>query len=94
LPAVDLQIAMRDDAVAPKATAVLGAAQRAVESTKPWVSLVGAAVAGVEPSANSAAQAATEADTGRNRCEMGIVFHRSTTGAPSASADTESVPIR
>jgi hypothetical protein len=40
-----LQIATRDSAVLPNATAVLGAAQRAEESTKPRASVDGSAAA-------------------------------------------------
>jgi hypothetical protein len=52
------QIATRDVAVLPKATAVSGAAQRAVESTKPSASVAGPAVAAGTPTPSSTQHAA------------------------------------
>jgi hypothetical protein len=52
-----LQIATRDSAVLPNATAVLGAAQRALESTKPRASVAGSAAASGVPMAKSAEDA-------------------------------------
>jgi hypothetical protein len=53
-----LQIATCEFAVLPNATAVLGAAQRAVESTKPRASVDGSAAANGVPIANSVQHAA------------------------------------
>jgi hypothetical protein len=53
-----LQIATRESAVLPNATAVLGAAQRAAESTKPRESVDGSAAAGGVAIANTAQHAA------------------------------------
>jgi hypothetical protein len=52
-----LQIATREVAVLPKTTAVSGAAQRAVESTKPRVSVEGSAAADGTSKASSAENA-------------------------------------
>src|ERR1700752_2577758 len=54
LPVEVLQIATFEVAVLPKATAVSGAAQRAVESTKPRASVEGSAGADGTPKTNSA----------------------------------------
>jgi hypothetical protein len=58
LPLGVWQIATRDVAVLPKATAVSGAAQRAVESTKPSASVAGSALAAGTPTASSTQHAA------------------------------------
>jgi hypothetical protein len=58
LPLWVLQTATRGLAVLPKTTAVSGAAQRAVESTKPRASVAGSADADGTPKASSAIHAA------------------------------------
>jgi hypothetical protein len=53
-----LQIATRELSVLPKTTAVFGAVHLAVESTYPWSSAAGAAVAEGSPMVSSAEHAA------------------------------------
>ena len=69
----------------PNTTTVLGDGQRAVESTQPWLSDAGAAVASKSPNASSPEHAATAAGNSDARSRMdNIDLHNITSGRKEA----------